>query len=145
MQETHFLVVPPSEHQSSRPSLDDDRLTYRAWSILNEQTLGVSMQVGVIELRERGSKCPSHYHTSTQELQYILSGTGVVRDAHGHEFRVEPHTAIYCGSGPESAHEFENTGPYPLVILFVHPIVDGQSPDFLFADQASLTTSEHHP
>ena len=142
MQKPQFLVVPPSDHQISRPSLDDDRLTYRAWSILNERMLGVSMQVGVIELRDQGGKCPLHYHTTTEELQYILSGTGVVRDAHGHEFRVEPHTAIYCGSGPESAHEFENTGPYPLVILFVHPIVDGKSPDFLFADEEGIATSQ---
>lgn len=138
-----FLVVPPSDHQKSRPALDDDRFPYRVWSILDERTLGVSMQVGVIELRDQGSICPLHYHTTTEELQYVLSGIGVVRSADGHEFRVEPHTAIYCGAGPESAHEFENTGPYPLVILFVHPIVDSENPDFVVVDEEDPATSEH--
>lgn len=93
------------------------------------------MQVGVMELREQGSKCPLHYHTTGDELQYVLSGVGLVRDAQGNEFRLEPHTAIFCGTGPMSAHEFENTGTYPLVILFVHPIVDDKSPDFFFGSQ----------
>ena len=133
MQQEQFLVVPPSDHRKSQPALDDDRLTYQTWSILNERAHGVSMQVGVMELREQGSKCPLHYHTTGDELQYVLSGTGLVRDAQGKAYRLEPHTAIYCGTDPTSAHEFENTGPYPLVILFVHPIVDDKSPDFFFA------------
>jgi mannose-6-phosphate isomerase-like protein (cupin superfamily) len=130
-----FLVLPPSDHRLSRPALPDPRLAYRVWAICDEQTPTVALQVGVIELSKAGDKCPLHYHSSVEELQYILSGYGVVRDPDGKQYEVGPGTAIYCAPGPGFAHEFENTGPYPLVLMFIHSTAGGESPDLILVDR----------
>jgi uncharacterized cupin superfamily protein len=130
----HFAVIPPSEHRRSKPAVADERCAYRAWSILDEQTAASSMQVGIVELPDQGNKVPLHYHSTAKELQYVLSGTGVVRDAEGLEYLLTPHTAIFCEAGAEGAHEFENTGIYPLVILFIHPSTGGKAPDMVLVN-----------
>jgi len=135
MDRPSLVVLPPSAHRVSQPALPDPRLAYRVWAICDEHTPTVALQVGVIELSEQGNKCPLHYHSSIEELQYVLSGNGVVRDAEGNEYQAGPGTAVYCSPGPEFAHEFENTGTYPLVILFIHSTAGGLSPDLVLVDK----------
>jgi uncharacterized cupin superfamily protein len=84
---------------------------------------------GIVELSSQGDTIPMHYHRETEELQYIVSGSGVVRDNEGNEYPVEAGTAVYCGAGSQSAHEFENTENRPLIVLFIYPSLGGSSPD----------------
>lgn len=126
-----FLVVQPAERRPSKPTMPGTR----RWLLCDEQTPTASMLVGVVELRARGDRIPMHYHSSDEEFQYIVSGSGVVRDAERNEYPVEPGTSVYCGAGPECAHEFENQGDTPLAILFVYPSPGGQAPDVNLIDE----------
>ena len=120
-----FLVMQPSERRWSKPTI----VGTQRWLICDEQTPTASMLAGVVELPEQGSKVPMHYHSTNEELQYIVSGSGVVRDAEGNEYPLKPGTCVYCGPGPKCAHEFENTGDESLVILFVYSSPGGKAPD----------------
>ena len=120
-----FLVVQPSEHRSARANFTDTRRRV----IFDEKMPEISMFVGESEILTRGKKISMHYHPFNEEFQFILSGTGVVRDAQGIEYPLEPGTSIYCGVGPGSAHEFENTSDSPLVILCVFISKSGKTPE----------------
>ena len=95
--------------------------------IADEQTPTLGLVTGVVELLDPGRKIDLHHH-EVEEFQYIVSGTGLARDAHGTKYPVAPGTCVYCRPGPEGAHEFENTGQDPLVILFVFSSPGGRFP-----------------
>lgn len=130
METCHFLCMQPSERRSCKPTLPGAG----RWLIFDEQTPTVSLLVGIVELPERGSTIPLHYHSSVDEFQYIVSGSGVVWDAEGNEHPLRPGTCIYCGPGPKGAHGYKNTGASPLVILFVYPSPGGKPPDVIVVD-----------
>lgn len=123
MDERQFFVVQPSDRRRSDPAIPG---TTR-WVICDEETDAVNMVAGIVEVAACGDAIPSHYHLAVDELQFVVSGSGVVRDSEGNEHPVTPGTAIYCGAG--SPHEFENTGDAPLIVLFVYPSPGGMAPD----------------
>lgn len=63
-----------------------------------------------------GAVVGRHHHTETEEVYYILHGTG--RMTVGDEVReVAAGDAIYIP--PRSVHSLENTGPEPITLLLV--------------------------
>jgi mannose-6-phosphate isomerase-like protein (cupin superfamily) len=74
------------------------------------------------------SKIPMHYH-NCETSHYVLYGNGVMKSADGSNHVIKPGDAIYCGSGPEGAHNFENVDEFPLAILWVHAYPKGTSED----------------
>lgn len=131
MEARHFLCMQPSDRRPCEPTLPGAR----RWLICDEQTPTLSLLVGVVELPERGSTIPLHYHPSVEEFQYIVSGSGVVWDAEGNEYPLSPGTCIYCGPEPKGAHGYKNTGNSPLVILFIYPSAGGKAPDYVVVDE----------
>jgi len=127
MEDLAFLCLQPSERHPSKPTI----LGTRRWLICDEQTPTVSSLVGVVELPERENTIPLHYHSSVEEFQYIISGSGVAWDAEGNEYPLGPGTSVYCGPGPKGAHGFKNTGASPLVILFIYPSAAGKPLDLI--------------
>ena len=58
---------------------------------------------------DEGKSSVSHYHKKTEEIYYIVQGTGkVVID--GVHFEVRPGTAVYIPIG--SIHQIENVGSF---------------------------------
>lgn len=68
-----------------------------------------------------------HQHP-VSELQYVISGTGMVIDADGREVAIGPGGAVSCPAGPAGAHGFRNTGSLPLQLLCVVPAPNGYAP-----------------
>lgn len=69
-----------------------------------------------------GGSIGHHVHRGEDELYYILSGSGKVRDA-GDFREVFPGSAILTRSG--EGHELLNTGPGEMVLLAVIPVSRG--------------------
>ena len=120
-----IVCIQPSDRRPFQPSTPGTRY----WRICGEETPTESLFVGVVELREGGQIIPLHYHPEVEELQYVISGTGVVWDADGNEYPVAAGTCIYCPPHPEAAHGFRNTGSSSLLILCVFPSPRGQPPE----------------
>ena len=125
MKEVSFVCIQPSDRRASEPTTPGTRY----WRICDEQTPTDSLFVGIVEVPAGGTRIPLHYHSSVEEFQYILSGTGVVWDAQGNEYPLSPGTCVYCPPQPKNAHGFKNTGTSPLLILCVFSSVGGKAPE----------------
>ena len=117
-----FVVVGPGERRAREGRVPGSRVEI----VCDAATPTTSLLAGVNTLSP-GAKIPLHYH-DYEELQFILSGTGVALDATGQEHPLEAGSAVYCAAGPEAAHGFVNTGSEPLAILYAYPTPGGQSP-----------------
>jgi len=80
------------------------------------------------------SKIPMHYH-NCETSHYVLYGHGIMRSADGNEHLIKPGDAIYCSSGPEGAHNFENIDEFPLAILWMHAYPEGIREDTVWLDK----------
>lgn len=74
-----------------------------------------------------GARIPLHFH-DYEELQFILSGSGLALASDGTAHAIEPGSAVYCAAGPAAAHGFVNTGAAPLAILYAYPSPGGRAP-----------------
>jgi quercetin dioxygenase-like cupin family protein len=94
--------------------------------VCDAQTPTAALLAGVNTLAP-GASIPLHFHDH-EELQLVLSGTGVALDSRGSRHPIEPGTAVYCAAGPEAAHGFVNTGDAPLAIFYAYPTPGGRAP-----------------
>lgn len=66
---------------------------------------------------------PLHHHHANEEHFFVLSGQGTLR-AGERTWPVRPHDYVVCpAGGPESAHQFVNTGQEDLVYLAISTVV----------------------
>src|SRR5262245_37078335 len=79
---------------------------------------GETLSAVLVTLAPGGEISP---HTQTvEEVQHILSGHGLARDATGKETPVGPGATVFCPAGPEGGHGLTNPGPEPLRLLIVY-------------------------
>jgi quercetin dioxygenase-like cupin family protein len=93
--------------------------------VCDEKTPTESLVVGVVTINSN-MKIAAHYH-NIEELQYILSGKGIVYDRKGKGHSINQGDFVYCPSKEIGTHSFENTGNEPLFILYVYPSHSGKS------------------
>ena len=125
-----FVVVGPDQRRPREGRVPGSRVEI----LCDAQTPTASLLAGVNYLAP-GARIPTHFHDH-EELQFILSGTGVALDATGHEHALEPGSTVYCAAGRESAHGFANTGDEPLAILYAYPTPGGASPSLEWLEAA---------
>lgn len=123
-----FVIIRPEERRVVQGKFAGTKRQI----ICDERTPTETLVSGVVHVIQPGGKVPLHYH-HIEEFQFIVSGNAIARDAQGNEYPIQTGTAIYCGAGPEGAHEYENVGPGPLAILFVFPSEGGVYPDIIVA------------
>ena len=66
---------------------------------------------------------PYHFHHVNEELFFVLSGSGVLRDPAG-ETPIGEGDLICCPAGPEGAHQLINTGAVDLRYLALSTLHD---------------------
>ena len=79
------------------------------------------LDVALTRLAPGQVSCPYHFHHASEELFYVLEGTGRLRYG-GEERRVRPGDVVGCATGPEGAHQFVNDGDAPLVYLAISTV-----------------------
>ena len=65
--------------------------------------------------------CPYHFHHASEELFYVLEGSGLLRYG-GEERRLRPGDVIGCATGPAGAHQFVNDTDAPLLYLAISTV-----------------------
>ena len=123
-----FVVVGPDQRRPREARVPGSRVEV----LLDAQTPTASLLAGVNHLAP-GGKIPLHFHDH-EELQFILSGTGVALDATGAEHPLAPGSTVYCAAGRASAHGFLNTGSEPLAILYAYPTPGGAPPSLTWLE-----------
>jgi uncharacterized cupin superfamily protein len=69
------------------------------------------------------------HHHSAFELQYVMTGAGVVTDVDGRETEIGPGGVVACPAGPSGAHAFRPSSSLPLQLLCVSPAPMGAAPE----------------
>jgi oxalate decarboxylase/phosphoglucose isomerase-like protein (cupin superfamily) len=99
------------EQKASRPGI-------KGAILFDEKTPTVNIFSGVFTL-EAGGTLDMHYH-DREEMQHVIKGNGILRDAKNREYKVGPGTTFYCPVGPNGAHEIRNISDGPFVCLYVY-------------------------
>ncbi|ADJ13545.1 cupin domain-containing protein [Halalkalicoccus jeotgali] len=90
---------------------------------LAEAADGEGIGCSLYELPPGSRSWPYHYHTGNEEAIYVLSGTGVLRDAEGnHDLRAGEYVALPVGE--EGAHRVINDSEGPLRYLAISTMRD---------------------
>ena len=87
---------------------------------------GADLYGGVITIQP-GVTVPLHFHRRG-EIQFILSGRGVLLRPDGRETSVAPRSAVFSPRGRPGAHGFRATGRRRLEILFFYGSPKGRRP-----------------
>jgi mannose-6-phosphate isomerase-like protein (cupin superfamily) len=106
-----------------RPSRTDDGT--RVAHILDDSDPGAELHALVTAVESQTTR----HHHSAFELQYVVTGVGVVTDADGRETEIGPGGVVACPAGPSGAHAFRPSGSMPLQLLCVSPMPKGMAPD----------------
>ena len=87
------------------------------------------MLFGIAWFEPEGGSCGMHYH-DCEEVEYVISGHGVVVEEDGSEQVMEPGVTIFEPAGVP--HNFINTGDEPLVVVYAHPSANPQTHNITF-------------
>ena len=87
-------------------------------TVSQPQNIGGQLFVSFYTLQPGDANYPYHYHTSSEELYYIISGTGTLTTPSGDK-TVREGDVIMFPVGAGGAHQLINTSDAPLVYLDV--------------------------
>ena len=124
-----FVVIGPGERRQRAGRVPGSAVDV----LLDSETPTTSLLAGINHLAP-GGHIPLHHH-DYEELQFILSGAGVVIDAAGNRHPLERGSTVYCAAGAEAAHGFVSTGDVPLAIFFVYPTPGGAAPSLTWVER----------
>jgi oxalate decarboxylase/phosphoglucose isomerase-like protein (cupin superfamily) len=99
---------------------------------VDDRLAGADMYGGINTVAP-GAELPLHWHP-IGELQFFLSGEGLLLDADGNETPIVQGGSVFSPPGPGGAHGFRNTGSAPLRILFVYPSAGGAAPELTWVN-----------
>ena len=113
-------------HQDAAPQQDWARDTERYGASGAELASAIGAQdlgYAVVSLDPGKRSCPLHFHHSEEEMFFVLSGRGVVRQAKEgepeEELELGPGDCVAYPPNTGIAHQFRNTGDEPFVYLAV--------------------------
>ena len=92
------------EYEYSKYEVTDSRYKYEVASP-NE---GNQTVVAFYELPPGKSNYPFHYHTTNEEVFYIISGNGILETSDG-EYPITTGDIVVCPIGKNGAHKITNT------------------------------------
>lgn len=111
-----------------RPSSWRARHSYfpgsRVRLLVHDRIDGADLYGGINEI-SGGTTVPLHWHRRG-EIQYILSGRGVLLGPDGRETPVGPRSAVFSPAGRAGMHGFRAVGRWPLAVLFFYASPGGK-------------------
>lgn len=94
--------------------------------VVHSDIEGADLYGGLIAIQP-GVTIPIHFHRRG-EIQFVLSGRGVLLRPDGSETKVGPRSAVFSPRGRSGAHGFRAIGRRPLEILFFYGSPSGVRP-----------------
>ena len=125
-----FLVIGPDQRRPRAARVPGSDVGV----ICDDRTPTAALLAGVNTLAP-GARIPVHFH-DYEELQFIVSGSGLALDGRGGEHPIGPGSAVYCAAGREAAHGFVNTSDVPLAIFYAYSTPGGAAPSLEWLGEA---------
>jgi putative monooxygenase len=99
--------------------LKEEGLRRKVFRSVNEAQVGAKKIVGGLAIFEPGERCAPHHHPESEEINFIVKGSGIVIDGtNKKETRFKLHDFIFIPQGVEHVHY--NDGNEPLLLLFAY-------------------------
>lgn len=98
--------------------LDDAGHRRKVFKVVDEHLPGSEFLTGGLTIFEPGEASSLHDHPDSEEINFIVRGSGEVVSADGERTPFRPHTVMYIPKGV--AHQHVNTGREPLWLVFVY-------------------------
>jgi putative monooxygenase len=98
--------------------LDEDGLRRKVFKVVDDGLLGSEFLTGGLTIFEPGESSSLHNHPESEEINFIVRGTGEVVAEDGGRTPFAPHTFMFIPKGVK--HQHVNTGREPLWLIFVY-------------------------
>jgi uncharacterized cupin superfamily protein len=135
----HVNEVPPEAWRSPGGRIDVESREVAV--MLGRKDLGYC----VTTVRPGGRSCPFHFHHSEEEVFYVLSGRGVLRQGDGkaEDERIElaAGDVVSFPAGTGIAHQFLNEGTEPFTYLAFSTIVRGDVAEYPDSDKVNIRST----
>ncbi|GAA3207241.1 cupin domain-containing protein [Actinocorallia longicatena] len=98
--------------------LDDEGHRRKVYKVVDERLRGAEFLTGGLTIFEPGEASSLHDHPESEEINFIVKGSGEVVTEEGERTPFGPHTFMYIPKGVR--HQHVNTGREPLWLVFVY-------------------------
>ncbi|HZM82231.1 MAG TPA: cupin domain-containing protein [Candidatus Limnocylindrales bacterium] len=98
--------------------LDDDGHRRKVYKVIDEGLRGSEFLTGGLTIFEPGEASSLHHHPDSEEINFIVRGSGEVVQPDGTRTEFAPHTFMFIPKGVP--HQHVNTGREPLWLVFVY-------------------------
>lgn len=98
--------------------LDEDGLRRKVFKVVDDGLLGSEFLTGGLTIFEPGEASSLHDHPESEEINFIVRGSGEVVAEGGGRTPFAPHTFMFIPKGVK--HQHVNTGREPLWLVFVY-------------------------
>ena len=112
------VIDPFAEAEPTWLGLDDSGFRRKVFKVVNEQLNASEFLTSGLTIFEPGEASSLHNHPDSEEVNFIVRGSGEVVAEDGTHTRFGPHTFMFIPKGVW--HQHVNTGREPLWLVFVY-------------------------
>ena len=112
------VIDPFQEANPAWLGLGEDGLRRKVFKVIDEDLRGSEFLTGGLTIFEPGEASSLHSHPGSEEINFIVAGTGEVVAEDGGRTPFAAHTFMYIPRGVK--HQHVNTGREPLWLIFVY-------------------------
>jgi putative monooxygenase len=112
------VIDPFAEARPTWLGLEDTGHRRKVFKVVDQDLNTSEFLVGGLTIFEPGEASSLHDHPDSEEINYIVRGSGEVVDEDGHHTAFEAHTFMFIPKGVK--HQHVNTGREPLWLVFVY-------------------------
>ena len=114
----HVIDPFAAEARPAWLGLDEAGFRRKVFKIVDEQLNDSEFLTGGLTIFEPGEASSLHNHPASEEINFIVQGSGEVVAADGTRTPFASHTFMYIPKGVH--HQHVNTGREPLWLVFVY-------------------------
>jgi putative monooxygenase len=114
----HVIDPFAAEARPAWLGLDEAGFRRKVFKIVDEQLNDSEFLTGGLTIFEPGEASSLHNHPTSEEINFIVQGSGEVVASDGTRTPFAPHTFMYIPKGVH--HQHVNTGREPLWLVFVY-------------------------
>jgi putative monooxygenase len=112
------VIDPFTEAQPTWLGLEESGYRRKVFKVVDERLRGSEFLTGGLTIFEPGEASSLHSHPESEEINFIVHGSGEVATEDGQRLPFGPHSFMFIPKGVQ--HQHVNTGREPLWLLFVY-------------------------
>jgi oxalate decarboxylase/phosphoglucose isomerase-like protein (cupin superfamily) len=112
------IIDPFTQAQPAWLGLDESGFRRKVFKVVDKGTLDSEFLTSGLTIFEPGEASSLHNHPDSEEVNFIVRGSGDVVTEDGERTPFGPHTFMFIPKGIK--HQHVNTGREPLWLVFVY-------------------------